>query len=81
MGMKALVWAVSEDWVRKSCGATREYTTAYFKNGPRSGGSAAGSMKHCSLAIPAEKDRELSVGHFLGHVQNKLAIFLVGLAQ
>src|SRR5579862_2686988 len=32
------------------------------------------------LAIPAENS-QLPIGHFLGHVENQLAIFLVGLAQ
>ena len=32
------------------------------------------------LAKPA-KNSQLPIGHFLGHVQNQLAIFFVGLAQ
>jgi hypothetical protein len=50
-------------------GVSRD-TTAYFENGPRSGGHAARSMKDSLLAIPTAKNRELTVGHFLGHVQN-----------
>jgi hypothetical protein len=60
-------------------GASR-YTTTYVENEPRDGDSAARSMTELSGKYDRD-DRELAVGHFLGHVQNQLAIFLVGFAQ
>ena len=48
-------------------------------------GRAAGMARPLIIASTLNKAAEpilsLSVGHFLGHVQNQLAIFLVGLAQ
>src|SRR5271155_1099407 len=48
MGIKAMVWEVCEDQVRRSHGAVSRDTATRLENEPRSGGCAARSMNSAS---------------------------------